>query len=562
MVVSPLNCAPAKISQHTSKYSPSTNMNARELCDNDDLATSLVLDPYLGFATHKMNTRFRSVRGRNDELAITIEEFHFVPNYEDTYNKLVSGEWSRLYFMNKSSRQQQVFKNHVFRYLGMFDPECGFSIQPCNRYTLEDGGAKIVSTRDWCKNDKMNLLVGCIAELTKDDESSLLVPGRNDFSVMFSTRKNCAQLWLGPASFINHDCRPNCCFVSTGRDTACVRVLRDISPGEEITCFYGESFFGDKNCFCECETCERRKTGAYRPKDGSKSDVPMTFSNKYGLRETDKRLHRLQKERKSNKLASSHKLVKRDPSPSCSEFSMSSEDSSEYFTCSESGRSVTDFDSSSTSSEEIRGVTVRLSKSVKRSASPVVRNAKRRKTSVYTNLFEPYYYEKGDSPQVGTHRRKQTPPIKLSDQYHGNASFISKGIRYGALTASLLPYRSKPEPLDSTSVRRSPRLTFHGKPDVQKSNKVTEDFLPKAEVRLPRLESTHAERMELRSKGQSSKARNLWSDNGFLPLCVEMRGSDWVKTGNPDWGQTEIQNGETPINYDSTLSGKTMVFRN
>lgn len=128
-----------------------------------------------------------------------INKFKENCDYEQAFKALVQFDWATIGYWNLTERQKQLFKEHIFRFLKMFDRNSGFEIAPCSRYSAEGHmGGKLVATQKWYKNDKIESLIGCIAELTEEEERELLKPGINDFSVMYSCRKNCAQLWLGP----------------------------------------------------------------------------------------------------------------------------------------------------------------------------------------------------------------------------------------------------------------------------------------------------------------------------------------------------------------------------
>lgn len=263
--------------------STSETLTVQQLCDFDDFATMICIDSYLGFQTHKMNTRFRPIRKHMTEWRSALEKFSKTKNYDECFNDItVNNQWFQQNFAASSSNKSQppieMFRTHLYKFLHFFNPDSGITIKECSRYSSEKKGGKIVATRKWKKNDKIEKLIGSIAEMSKSEEATILKPGVNDFSVMYSCRKQCSQLWLGPGAYINHDCKPNCKFVSTGASSACVQVLHDIDVDEEINCFYDENFFGEKNVFCECLTCERRKTGAYSSSSPTEIKSPINSS--------------------------------------------------------------------------------------------------------------------------------------------------------------------------------------------------------------------------------------------------------------------------------------------
>lgn len=279
------------------------SLNPLELSFFDDLATTIIVDSVLDFPSHKMFRRKRYIKiDERDACRDFMRQFRDDQNFAKTLRDFFGLRSIRLFLAQQSGTKRLEFRDHVLRFLHMFSDKSGFTIEPCTRYLAEQNqGAKLVATKTWQRGDKLNRLCGVICEMTEKEEEQLLRKDENDFSVMYSTRKQCAQLWLGPGAYINHDCKPSCKFVPDGK-TAYIQALRDLRPGDEITCFYGEDFFGDNNERCECFTCERRGQGAFLAIDensdsmsGNSVDLGETDERRktrYGLRETDSRLNR------------------------------------------------------------------------------------------------------------------------------------------------------------------------------------------------------------------------------------------------------------------------------
>ncbi|BGP32504.1 histone lysine methyltransferase Set9 [Rhodotorula toruloides] len=261
----------------------------------DDLITRLLLDysifgeDRLGRATGKIEDR-RELRMNDGEVETARQLVRRIRKGTITVNDALEEFLALSPVRSFCARWEEddgplIFANHAKRYILALRPESGIAFHETDRYKNPRNGPRgkkraslpattsrrdpetfievgVFATRNFKKGEVVNLRGG-IADLTEEEDDEMRDSGgRRDFSVLWSERKNCFCLLLGPARFVNHDCRNNVEFQLVGANMT-FKVLEDIKKDEEIFTHYGEHYFEKDNAACLCATCEQLEQGAF-----------------------------------------------------------------------------------------------------------------------------------------------------------------------------------------------------------------------------------------------------------------------------------------------------------
>ncbi|KAF8840513.1 SET domain-containing protein [Paxillus ammoniavirescens] len=176
----------------------------------------------------------------------------------------------RHYLKPYTQKQINAFATHASRYFELYHPGGCIEIAHTSRYSHKTGKSElcILATRPLTPGMVIAELKGSMAHLSKEEDRELKrtdlknLDIRRDFSVIHSRQMKKNHLFLGPARFVNHDCENNCELFREGKYIT-FRVIRPITIGEEITAHYGDGYFGSRNRYCLCETCETNGRGGY-----------------------------------------------------------------------------------------------------------------------------------------------------------------------------------------------------------------------------------------------------------------------------------------------------------
>ncbi|KAK4143131.1 uncharacterized protein C8A04DRAFT_37682 [Dichotomopilus funicola] len=255
-----------------------------QLAAYDDILTDALVDHVYYWTTIPKNRpSYHPSRGVREEEIANIIQTHLIVNPEVAIaeEKLLATDGLKKFHNSlKTLKEKEDFKGHLRRYMSIYLPDCPFEVNATNRYTIESYEASITARRPIRRNEAIKYLAGIQVTVSPEEEAQLALR-KKDFSLVVSSRSKLTSLFMGPARFANHDCKANARLVTRGQAGIEIFASRDIDMGEEITVTYSESYFGEDNCDCLCQTCEDNATNGWKGAEGAasvhRSIEPATF---------------------------------------------------------------------------------------------------------------------------------------------------------------------------------------------------------------------------------------------------------------------------------------------
>ncbi|KAK4041092.1 hypothetical protein C8A01DRAFT_45640 [Parachaetomium inaequale] len=246
-----------------------------QLAAYDDILTDALVDHVYYWTTIPKNRpSYHPSRGVREEEIAKIIQTHLIvdPNLTTAEEKLLATDGLRKFHNSlKTPKEKDDFRGHLRRYMSIYLPDCPFEVNATNRYTIESYEASITARRSIRRNEAIKYLAGIQVTVTPEEEAQLALR-KKDFSLVVSSRSKLTSLFMGPARFANHDCEANARLVTRGQAGIEIFACRDIEAGEEITVTYSESYFGEDNCDCLCQTCEQNAANGWKQqRDGATS---------------------------------------------------------------------------------------------------------------------------------------------------------------------------------------------------------------------------------------------------------------------------------------------------
>ena len=134
---------------------------AERLLRFDDIASTLVVDPTMGFRRCKLsNFDLPPVR----EEGVLIDILKNIKKDRDTeraIDHLLSSERAKEVTVDMDEEEMGELSAHIQKYLRSLIEEAGFSFHPESRYSMErHQGAKVLATKSWSKGQNISTLVG------------------------------------------------------------------------------------------------------------------------------------------------------------------------------------------------------------------------------------------------------------------------------------------------------------------------------------------------------------------------------------------------------------------